>query len=252
MSAKFADIGGRKDKGILDSGLAANDEYFWQEVVAKYKESNESYDSLAFEDSLFEGVDPSVKLEHNWSKLRDIYKGLTKSYGEVFQNHKKSGNHDDFVNFCGSKGEVYYLHLWLQEKPQLEPLVVIDLPKDVVFDSAAAVGVRTPRRSPTMSDSSFRANGVKSSIAASVNALVEERRMAREKSEKPDEYQTKMSKVKLDMQISRNYDENVNRLIEVKRKIESESNAGILKILKKYEKRLSKVVDMSSSSDDSE
>ncbi len=38
----------------------------------------------------------------------------------------------------------------------------------------------------------------------------------------------------------------------MKRKIESESNARILKILKKYEKRLSKVVDMSSSSDDSE
>ena len=54
------------------------------------------------------------------------------------------------------------------------------------------------------------------------------------------------------MQIRQNYDENVNHLIEVKCKIESESNAGILKILKKYEKRLSKVVDMSSSSDDSE
>jgi hypothetical protein len=161
-------------------------------------------------------------------------------------------NHDDFVNFCGSKGEVYYLHLWLQEKPQLKPLVVIELPKDVLFDSAAAVGVRTPRRSPTMSDSSFRGNGVKSSIAASVKALVEEHRMAREKSEKPDAYQAKMSKVKLDMQISRNYVENVNCLIEVKHKIESESNAGLLKILKKYEKRLTKVIDMSSSSDDSE
>ena len=168
MAAKFANIGGRKDKGILDSGLAANDEYFWQEVAAKYQETNESYDELAFDDSMFDGVDPSVRLEHNWSKLREIYKGLTKIYGEVFQNHKKSGNHDDFVNFCGSKGEVYYLHLWLQEKPQLEPLV-------------------------------------------------------------------KLNRVKLDIQISRNYDENVNRLIEVKRKIELETNPGILKVLKKYE-----------------
>ncbi len=84
MAAKFANIGGRKDKGILDSGLAANDEYFWQEVAEKYQESNESFDSLAFDDALFDGVDPSVKLEHNWSKLRDIYKGLTKVYGEVF------------------------------------------------------------------------------------------------------------------------------------------------------------------------
>jgi hypothetical protein len=136
-SIKFANIGGRKDKGILDSGLAANDEYFWQEVAAKYQETNKSYGELAFDDSLFDGVDPSVRLEHNWSKLQEIYKGLTKIYGEVFQNHKKSGNHDDFVNFCGSKGEVYYLHLCLQLTPQLEPLVVIELPEGVLFDSAA-------------------------------------------------------------------------------------------------------------------
>jgi hypothetical protein len=39
----------------------------------------------------------------------------------------KSGNHD-FINFCGSKSEVYYLHLWLKEKPQLEAMVVTELP----------------------------------------------------------------------------------------------------------------------------
>ena len=249
---KFANIGGRKDKGILDSGLAANDEYFWQEVAEKYQESNESFDSLAFEDALFDGVDPSVKLEHNWSKLREIYKGLTKVYGEVFQNHKKRGNHNDFVNFCGSKGEIYYLHLWLQEKPQLEPLVVIELPEYVIFDSAAPKNNHIPRRSPTPSDSSFRGSSMKPSIAASVNALVEERRKAREHSEKPDQYQSKLNKVKLDMQISRNYEENVNQLIEVKHKVELETNPGILKVLKKYEKHLTKVVDMSSSSSNSE
>ena len=85
-----------------------------------------------------------------------------------------------------------------------------------------------------------------------MNALVEERRKSRENSEKPDEYQSKLNRVKLDIQISRNYDENVNRLIEVKRKIELETNPGILKVLKKYEKRLTKVIDMSSSSSDSD
>jgi hypothetical protein len=39
-------------------------------------------------------------------------------------------------------------------------------------------------------------------------------RKDREHSDKPDEYQSKLSKVKLDMQIGRNYDENVNWLIE--------------------------------------
>ncbi len=90
---------------------------------------NAVYDNLAFVDSIFLGVDPSVKLDHSWNKLRDFFKGLTKSYGEIFENHRKSGNHDDFINFCGSKSEVFYLYLWLKDKPQLEPMVVIDLPE---------------------------------------------------------------------------------------------------------------------------
>jgi hypothetical protein len=97
-----------------------------------------------------------------------------------FKITKKRGNHNDFVNFCGSKGEIYYLHLWLQEKPLLEPLVVIELPEYVIFDSAAPKNNHIPRHSPTPSDSSFRSSSMKPSIAASVNALVEEHRKARE------------------------------------------------------------------------
>ncbi len=32
ISAKFIRLDNKKDKNVLDSGLAANDEYFWQEV----------------------------------------------------------------------------------------------------------------------------------------------------------------------------------------------------------------------------
>ena len=37
--------------------------------------------------------------------LREIFKGLTKSYAEIHENHKQSGNHDDFINFVGAKSE---------------------------------------------------------------------------------------------------------------------------------------------------
>ena len=90
---------------------------------------------------------------------------------------KKSGNHDDFVNFCGNRGEVYYLHLWLQEKPQMESLVLSNLPHDVFFDSGrGSLPTTTARRSPTVSESSFNvgARG-RTSLAASVGALVENR-----------------------------------------------------------------------------
>ncbi len=41
MSPKFKQLGGKKDKNMLDSGLAANDQYFWQEVADKYQETND-------------------------------------------------------------------------------------------------------------------------------------------------------------------------------------------------------------------
>jgi hypothetical protein len=76
---------------------------------------------------------------------------------------------------------------------------------------------------------------------------VEERKKSREATQADDAYKSQ----KLEMQISRNYDDNVKRLIDVKRQLETETNPGIRKVLKKYEKKLLKVVDLSSSSSDS-
>jgi hypothetical protein len=72
---------------------------------------------------MFANVDPSIKLEHSWTKLHEIFKGLMKAYSEVYDNHKKSGSHDDFANFVGNCSELLYLYFWLQEKPQLQPMV---------------------------------------------------------------------------------------------------------------------------------
>jgi hypothetical protein len=85
---KFEKVGDQKDKELIDSGLLSNDEFFWQEVSEKYQESNEEFDKLGFQHDMFLGVDPSIKLEHNWNKLHEIYKGLMKSYSEVYENHK--------------------------------------------------------------------------------------------------------------------------------------------------------------------
>jgi hypothetical protein len=82
---------------------------------------------------------------------------------------------------------------------------------------------------------------------------MEERRKSREFKEQsnkePDQFQSRLNKEKLEMQISHNLDENINRLIDIKCKLESEPNPGILKVLKKYEKQFTKALDMSSSSE---
>jgi hypothetical protein len=69
---------------------------------------------------------------------------------------------------------VYYWYLWLQQKPQLESKVGVDLSDDAFFDSATAVEyTATPRCSPAESEASFWTS-LKSSLVASVNTLVEE------------------------------------------------------------------------------
>jgi hypothetical protein len=92
---------------------------------------------------------------------------------------------------------------------------------------------------------SFARSGGKNNLAASINALVEEHRISCESGI----VDIKNCQQKLEMQLSRNYDDNVKQLIEVKRQLETETNPGIIKVLKKYEKKLMKVVDFSSSSD---
>ncbi len=254
MSPKFEKVGEWKDKELIDSGLLSNDEFFWQEVSERYQESCEDFDQLAFEHPMFANVDPSIRLEHNWMKLCEIFKGLMKGYSEVYDNHKKSGNHDDFENFVGNCSELLYLYFWLQEKPQLQPMVIINLPEEVFFDTSVPdqIAARPLRRSPTGSESSLKFSG-KSTLAASVTAFIEERRKSRELSlVQSDPYVSQLTKEKLEMQVSHNLEDNVNRLIEVKWKLEVETNPGIVKVLKKYEKRLKEVIDMTSSSENEE
>ncbi len=141
---------------------------------------------------------------------------------------------------------MYYLHLLLEEKPQLQNMVVIDLPDGVFFDSRNKDQFELRRRpSPTSLELSFARSGGRNNLAASVNALVEECRKSRESGM----VDIKISQQKLEMQVSRNYDDKLKQLIEVNRQLETETNPGIIKVLKKYEKKLTKVVDFSSSSD---
>jgi hypothetical protein len=198
-----------KDRDVLDSGLAVFDEYFWQEVAEKFQEVNAMYDKLAFDDPMFAlaEIDPSVKIAHTWDRLCDIYKMLLKNYAVVRDNNKRSGNHDDFINFCGNRPDVYYLHLWLQLKPSFENLVVAELPADVFMEIVSMLR----RPSPTPSDDLSR-RGNKNSLTDAVFALADARKI----SEATEAARAALLHEKLATQKSINYDDNFKRLLDVK------------------------------------
>jgi hypothetical protein len=127
-------------------------------------------------------------------------------------------------------------------------MVNINLPEEVFFDSGNKSKQDEVQRrpSPTNSKLSFIRSSIgRNNLVTIINSLVEEHRKSRE----PGPIEVEINRKKLEMQISRNYEDNVNRLIDVKCQLETENNTGIIKVLKKYEKRLTKAVNFSSSSD---
>jgi hypothetical protein len=73
----------------------------------------------------------------------------------------KSGNHEDFINFCNNKSGVYYLYLWLQDKPDLANIISCDLPDKVFYERS------TPFCHPSPTGSIM----THQTLAESVNAL---------------------------------------------------------------------------------
>jgi hypothetical protein len=100
-------------------------------VAAENMEGDEEeYGRLSVEEHpMFSDIDPSIKENHTWFKLRKIWKNHVKNYNDVHENWKQSGNHDDFLS------DVYYLFLRLQQKPMLSNMVTNNLPESIFFDS---------------------------------------------------------------------------------------------------------------------
>jgi hypothetical protein len=111
----------------------------------------------------------------------------------------------------------------VQERPQLQLLIVIHYPEEVFFDSAQPeqpyIQLDLFWHLPMDLDSSLNACG-KSTLAASVNAFTEEHYKSRESSQQQNDpyvaQLAKLAKEKLEMQVSRNLDDNVNHLIKIK------------------------------------
>lgn len=137
----FATIGNSANRRQLDSGRAANEQDFWEEVQASFQEPNEIYGTLYFQDDEVypfdpEEIDPSKIVPHDWRKLRQMWKSVNAAYKAALTKFTTSGTHEnDFLSFCSGRHDVYYLRLWLNVKPNLTDMVVADLPDDCQMSS---------------------------------------------------------------------------------------------------------------------
>lgn len=174
---EFATLGNVADRALLDSGRAGNDEHFWVRVQSSFVKPHPEYDLLDFvmSDDVFlsqDHIDPGKIVNHDWKKLRSIWKGVNAEYKAAYARYTVSGTHDDnFYSFCFGKLDVYYLRKKLDGKPQLSAFVQADLPEgcalasdDIIPPPLAHVDIT----SATPSSKSTRP-GTRSPVPANIN-----------------------------------------------------------------------------------
>ena len=115
---RFAATGNSALRDILDTGLAGNDQHFWQCVRHAFVSplSNPTYDDLMFKDDAVlslqaDDIDLSKIVPHDWKKLRTLWKAANSEYKAALSCFTVSGTHEnDFWKVCNGRLEAYYLH----------------------------------------------------------------------------------------------------------------------------------------------
>ncbi len=144
-------------RSLLDTGKAANDQLFWEKVLAAFIKQDDNYDVIRFqEDNVFAAgfnVNTSAIVLHDWKKLRSIWKAVNVEYKAALTRFTQSGTHDSsFTNFCNRKPDFYYLRKYLELRPNLNNTVEADLPEDcailsdVIGDFKGSVGSSSKRK----------------------------------------------------------------------------------------------------------
>jgi hypothetical protein len=98
FAADFATLGNIAGRNLLDSRRAGNDEIFWVGVHRLFVQPDPmDYDNLRFLDNdVVAGQDhiyPGKIVQHDWKKLRMIWKGVNADYKAALTHFTQSGTH---------------------------------------------------------------------------------------------------------------------------------------------------------------
>jgi hypothetical protein len=99
FAANFATLGNIADRNLVVSGRAGKDEIFLVGVHCLFVQSDPvDFDNLRFlDDDVFAGqdhIDPGKMIQHDWKKLRMIWKGANADYKAALIRFTQSGTHN--------------------------------------------------------------------------------------------------------------------------------------------------------------
>jgi hypothetical protein len=174
FAADFAELGNTADRNLLDNGMAGNEAGFWVGVQSAFVEPHPDYDELRFMDddvmASQDTIDPGKIINHDWKKLRKIWKGVNAEYKAALTRFTTSGTHEQrFYDFCYGKVDTYYLRKNLEARPHLNDTVVADLPDECAISSdiipstiTGASSSKKPRRAKDNKNDQMLASAIQS------------------------------------------------------------------------------------------
>ena len=162
--SRFSQLATNRTRQELD-GPVSIDHKFWIDVQEAFvDESIVDIGRLQFKHAAFDqmAIDPSIVVQHSWTKLRSIYADMKSRHKTAVANFTKSGTHGaEFWEFCSGQTHVLYLNMLVREKPGLLEVVTAMMSESSRIDSdivelrgsssstlPCSSGSNTPRHAP--------------------------------------------------------------------------------------------------------
>ncbi|KUF85475.1 hypothetical protein AM587_10000609 [Phytophthora nicotianae] len=141
-----------------DTGEVNQNTSFWKEVAKEFQTNTTDYNGLfTFNDPRYIGIDPSVIVQHDASRLYDMWKKVNTKYIKAFSKFDVSGqNSNDFYEFCDGSLDAAYVKVCIKQKPELESYVKGGMHEEDEIDSMnlkrSSKGDRSLRKSTKWQD----------------------------------------------------------------------------------------------------
>ena len=138
---RFTELVQRRTRDELDRDISI-DSQFWMDVREEFvTDGGPTYHigKLQFDSDIFNGIDPSVIVEHPPKKLKALYADLRSKYKVAFARFTKSGTHandSEFFDFCDGRLDLFYMHLFVRSKPGWDVAIAAQLPRTFAVDGS--------------------------------------------------------------------------------------------------------------------
>lgn len=111
----------------------------WADVADEFNQNEGEHGELVSGSRLFEGIDPGLVIPHDARRLRGLWESMTRQFirakrlaskqqrwqQQQLENQGQEGDdeQDAFFKHCHGSVIAFYLHEWLQIKPEMLPVV---------------------------------------------------------------------------------------------------------------------------------